>query len=466
MIINNSSITKFYLVLALLTIMFLSRIEIKNFRCLKDVKLELAPITVIYGENGSGKSSVLEAIQLLRQGMGYMMRLGQDPFKSPVDFGSYTDIVSNNNEEEWITIGLGINLTSEELINNLIYSDFKVIKEYLPFPIKFKEIGYELSFRQSRKNQPFETKQTLLLNDETLERVEFVSQKGTHRNHVYVPNKKVAGRVECTGDPRSLLIDNTFSFSKSGKPTDEVRQTTNVYNRFSRDLVRIIREMINKYFILRPTRATPRLLTDTAGKAEWVGVEGEDLVRVLSLIFGNVELERSRDYVTEWARTFGLDKLHAGYVGNNRVKATFKDPIMDANNDIVFAGHGSKQILVVLTQIFHSKLDSTIAIEEPEISLHLNLQLELPKLFAHAKRLQKQIIVTSHSGDFLTAFKPLFSEKALGYSLTKNELSVYHLRKSQKGSSIERLTVLSDGRVKGFVPSIVKAEKKMVSSAL
>lgn len=446
--------------------MFLSRIEIKNFRCLKDVKLELAPITVIYGENGSGKTSILEAVQLLRQGMGNEIRLGQDPFTSPVNFGSYREIVSNNNEEEWITIGIRIHLTSKELIGKLVYSSFDEVIQYLPFPTKFKEIGYELSFRQSRKDQLPEIKQTLLLNDKTLVEVEFASQKGAYASQAYVPNKKVAGRAGCTGNERILLVDNTFGFSMMGNPTDEVRHATDVYNRFSKDLVRIIREMMSRYFILRPTRATPRLLTDTAGKAEWVGVEGEDVVKVLSLIFGDVEFERIRDYVTEWARAFGLDKLHAGYKGNNRVRATFKDPIMDANSDIVFAGHGSKQILVVLTQIFYSEPCSITAIEEPEISLHLDLQLELPKLFSHAEKLQKQIIVTSHSGDFLTAFKPLFSESASVYRLTKNELSVYHLRKSLKGSSIERLTVLSDGRVKGFVPSIVEAEKKLVSRTL
>jgi predicted ATPase len=446
--------------------MFLSRIEIKNFRCLKNTRLELAPITVIYGENGSGKTSILEAIQLLRQGMGNEIRLGEGSFTSPINFGSYGEIVSNNNEEEWITIGIRIHLTSEELISELVYSSFDEVKKYLPFPAKLEEIGYELSFRQSRGSYHSEAKQTLLINDKPFEKVEFVLQKGTFINQVHVLIEKIVGRVQCNGDPSYLLSDNTFGFSMTGQPTDFQRQTANVYNKFSRDLVRIIRDLLNKYFILRPTRATPRLLTDTAGKAKWVGIEGEDVVRVLSLIFGDVELERTQDYVTEWARAFGLDKLHAGYKGNNIVRATFKDPIMDANNDIQFAGHGSKQILVVLTQIFYSEPYSIIAIEEPEISLHLDLQLELPKLFAHAKRLQKQIIVTSHSGDFLTAFKPLFSDRASGYRLTKDELSVYHLRKSQKGSSIESLSVLSDGRVKGFVPSIVEAEKKLVSRTL
>ena len=37
------------------------KLHIKNFRSIKQLDLELAPITVLYGHNGTGKSSVLYA---------------------------------------------------------------------------------------------------------------------------------------------------------------------------------------------------------------------------------------------------------------------------------------------------------------------------------------------------------------------------------------------------------------------
>lgn len=39
------------------------RIEFKNFRCLRETALDLAPLTVIVGPNASGKSSIVEALQ-------------------------------------------------------------------------------------------------------------------------------------------------------------------------------------------------------------------------------------------------------------------------------------------------------------------------------------------------------------------------------------------------------------------
>ena len=40
-------------------------LEVKNYRCLDDVEVELAPLSVLVGPNGSGKSTLLDVIQFL-----------------------------------------------------------------------------------------------------------------------------------------------------------------------------------------------------------------------------------------------------------------------------------------------------------------------------------------------------------------------------------------------------------------
>ena len=44
---------------------FLEKVHIKNFRSLRDVELQLKPLTVLVGPNASGKSNVLRALSLL-----------------------------------------------------------------------------------------------------------------------------------------------------------------------------------------------------------------------------------------------------------------------------------------------------------------------------------------------------------------------------------------------------------------
>ena len=48
----------------------ITAISFKNFKSFKnEVKFEIKPITLIYGLNGSGKSSILQILQLLKQSL-------------------------------------------------------------------------------------------------------------------------------------------------------------------------------------------------------------------------------------------------------------------------------------------------------------------------------------------------------------------------------------------------------------
>lgn len=45
----------------------ITRLHVKGMKCLGDVSVDLAPLTVLEGENGSGKSTILDAFEMLRR---------------------------------------------------------------------------------------------------------------------------------------------------------------------------------------------------------------------------------------------------------------------------------------------------------------------------------------------------------------------------------------------------------------
>ena len=52
-----------------------SRFEVAGYRSLRDVRLDLAPLTVVVGANGSGKSNLYRALQLVHScGTGQLAR--------------------------------------------------------------------------------------------------------------------------------------------------------------------------------------------------------------------------------------------------------------------------------------------------------------------------------------------------------------------------------------------------------
>jgi predicted ATPase len=72
------------------------RIRIENFKCFAALKLELAPLCVLCGRNGAGKSSFIQAILLQRQATSRLQAgKGEIPLNGPpgLALGTVSDIV-------------------------------------------------------------------------------------------------------------------------------------------------------------------------------------------------------------------------------------------------------------------------------------------------------------------------------------------------------------------------------------
>lgn len=82
----------------------LERIRLNNFKVARDLELPLAPLTLLAGLNGSGKSTVLQSLAAIRQsyqfGQGRGMQLS-GPF---VALGQGTDVLSEEATDETITV--------------------------------------------------------------------------------------------------------------------------------------------------------------------------------------------------------------------------------------------------------------------------------------------------------------------------------------------------------------------------
>ena len=102
------------------------QIQIKNFRSLKDTKMQtLSPITVLVGENSSGKSTFLRAFPLLKQSIskrtsGPILWAGDaDDY---VDFGSFEETVTNDGSNA-IAFTFQFKLDDDSLFNRIRFYD-------------------------------------------------------------------------------------------------------------------------------------------------------------------------------------------------------------------------------------------------------------------------------------------------------------------------------------------------------
>ncbi len=108
----------------------LQKIKLQNFKLHKDTTLEIKPITLFIGQNNSGKSSIFQALQLIKQNLKTSReRLGFErygnllippkPLKTTVDYylypnrlidiGTFEDVLRRN--ERFVGISLEGNVS-------------------------------------------------------------------------------------------------------------------------------------------------------------------------------------------------------------------------------------------------------------------------------------------------------------------------------------------------------------------
>ncbi len=96
----------------------LAAIELENFKGIGDrVRIELAPITLLFGANSAGKSTILQAMQYMRE---VLERRNANPDRTLyggdfVDLGGFRNLVHGRNLSERIKIRLEIELNKEPL---------------------------------------------------------------------------------------------------------------------------------------------------------------------------------------------------------------------------------------------------------------------------------------------------------------------------------------------------------------
>ena len=101
--------------------MYLSRIEIENFKAIGERQaIDLKPITLLFGPNSAGKSTILQALHYVRE---ILERQNLDPDQTIVgglvDLGGFKALVHNHQLNRSIKIKVVIDLTDDEDTDHL-----------------------------------------------------------------------------------------------------------------------------------------------------------------------------------------------------------------------------------------------------------------------------------------------------------------------------------------------------------
>lgn len=420
--------------------MMLSKIKIRNFKSIGDLELELAPLTIFVGPNSSGKSNVLESIAILAQ----TPKLPGAIVRSLSGSLEYGELIQYPSTSDFPLFDF--------VAHRKDWSNFITFEIHIP-DVEYHDIGYMYSFMPKDK----EVRQALFTNEEKLIEVGYlkVGESSWQREFLY-PEEFTP--LLPAGD--TMCIFESLCFKYGGNEPTDVREQKQIKEISSKaqEIVNKIETTVKDIYFISAIRGEVRPIVEIGVGEPRLGTHGEGLIEILSLVFRRPEYEKIAGKIINWASKFGMEEIKAGWWSGKYLSSDYIDPELRTRLNMALASQGSRQILTIITQLFWSRPGSVIMIEEPEISLHIEAQLELPGMFSDAIKEGKQIIVTTHSEHLILALKPLI----VNDELKPEDVAIWHFEKTPEGTKAEKLNLTDKGIVEGWIPSYVKAEGEII----
>ena len=430
----------------------MNSIKVTNFKSIQDSgTFELRPLTVLAGINSSGKSSLLQALLLLKQTMasGTTDRLRiSGPY---VVANTTSDLVRN--KKKGGAIGVTLTIDAKNLENGKEYAI------YAPEPhLKMKELevnviisvngttelkSLDCYIRYFDSDKEAYIKVRRNAKSDKLFTVRFTSPLMVGLDD----SEKIRKMDECTLDFHSFIP--VFAEWKHHERQDT--RTLAIMKIVERDLYIHLRSL----YYLGPQRVKPELARsyDSIG-FEDVGIEGEN-TRFVYEQNKNVEMDGYDHGET-------LQALCNYWICQKMRLARSMDVQRDANKlfrtiitnndglavDLCQMGFGLSQILPIVVQGLTLYKDGTLIVEDPDVHMHPNVQALLMDFFIDLVKHGRRVVIETHSDHIVTRLRRRIADG----TISAEDVNLTFVENSEEGSVYRFIGVERDGSFANELP--------------
>jgi len=422
------------------TILEIPRIKVKGLGPISEVDVELRPLTVFIGPNNSGKSSLIQAIQLLCQVspdkntfIPEVKRVDKKPpYVYPtdtykIDIGRFEDVIRKGSEYICIKLG-GENILSEPVEG--ISLDISTIKVEFEVKIKNNQLSTHNGYLE-------------VLDEGNWKDIELKWKYPPARIIEIIPPSYTAEKDDYRV---KFVIEECFELIKllnMSKEEKDLELLRNIIGNAPRNLL----ESCHFIYPLRGFEEAGYVMPEKAPKYSTLeNITLNDRVVALIGTFAynaNLRKEVARELSSIMDCNIDLDFQ---LTGSTRGEILLKEPI---NTLIVNEGIGFQQVVFILIPLILIPDNSTVFIQEPEAHLHPAAQVKLGKLLIKfLKKKNLQLFIETHSEHILHAFIHAIAKK----DMSNNELAVYYFENEKGRAKVINIEVDELGRVKGGFP--------------
>jgi predicted ATPase len=391
--------------------MMIKKLKIGNFRSFqKTQEIELAPITLIYGGNGVGKSSLIYALLVLKN---LVLNPNQPPdafFNLLVtNLGGFEQVIFDHRKQDE-TMVLGIS-TQEEAT----------------------QLDYEVSIKLNSGEFVLIAKNDLNLALSLEVTFPYPSNRSVDTT-LTVGNNKYG--VKWNGLTASLTVP-----PEATSDAQEEAKRVNVLLNHPIETIRQVDFIPLRRGFFKPQYTQVPISPTLVGEDEVATLLAQDryLSGKLSQYLQDIT---NREFILYTA-------LGTGFFSPQSC-----DKLARITTELVNDGFGTNQVVYVLAKALRSDT-RFVCIEEPEINLHPTSIRNLAQgIVRMVKEEEKQFIITTHSEALVLALLSQVAKHDIG----PDDLSCYLASKAKKVTHFERQSVNDKGQIEGGLKSFMEAE--------
>jgi AAA ATPase domain len=422
----------------------LKTLAVKNFKSFSDSEeIKFAPITLIYGPNSSGKSSLIQSLMLLKQTL-----LTQEPAYplitngESISIGDFSNIIHKHVEDNLMEflISFDQNYDAEDYFGkhgvNLPFANSIDRKASFKFKKGTKKSGVLEAFELSIPDRQINVE---------------VKQRGTYDSSRYTLSDFGGGfkNLIKSKSPGLALVDEDITCHLNSSQTINLpfrfkgKRATSI-NEHADPLALELKDLLSKLKYLGPLRSSPKRLYSTelsyGLKNKGKHNLGVDLLN---------SSEGTKVKINALLEKFNIPyHIEVSEIGDNVsgdvVSVHLTDLRTNARVTPADVGFGIGQVLPIVLEAVSSK-DSILCVEQPEIHLHPKLQADLADLFIESVgelgEIKNQWVIETHSEALMLRLQRRIRDG----SIPKELISVIFVDVGEYGASALSLELNDEG---------------------
>lgn len=431
----------------------LTNFRLQNFKSWVDTgPIRLAPLTVIFGGNSAGKSSLGHLLLALKQtalSSDRKRALNLGDASTLVDLGTFLDCLHGHDLTRKLEFDLAWQLPKSIEVRNAIQPTQRFNGDHLSL---HATIGADPKSSQPRTEG---LRYVLSRAGGQLLAVN-ASSNGTKYSLEATPLAltRIAGRAWPIEEPEKFYRLSETSLARY--------QNAGFLTQLALETERALKSLA----YLGPLREPPRRMYQWSGDTpDDVGQMGQ--YAIPALLAANEEGRKLN--VAAKQKLLGFSEFIASQLQRLGVISQFKvEPVAEGRKDyevivktgpggvevkLTDVGVGVSQVLPAVIQAFYCEPNSTVWMEQPEIHLHPQVQAELADVFIDAIHAREngvprnvQLVVESHSEHFLNRLLRRVAEE----SVKPEDIAIYFADSHADGARLEPIRVNAFGEIENW----------------